>query len=388
MTARRIFLGSRRRPLQIAVALVLVMVAVLLAAGCIGCFLSPTGCMSNQEGCPNALHSPTITRLDPNGNVTWTKVLDSDLSNGISDLVPTYDGGFVTAGAVASTHSGCTLNYQGRLIQFSGNGEILWDRVIPEEGGISEIILLRDGGFAALLGNNIYRLDSEGRTLWNRSTGCSSPYGERSTIAATSDGGLVVAGPVFVKFDDKGKTLWQRSLKDQSLVGPVYIDEIEGEGGYNIFSLTATGNPRGIFKLKYDAEGNFINSSRITNADRLLERRFYHVPDGLKLIFMSEEQDVMMIHLDHDGTLLDYEKISSSEYVTLTDDQEYFFIEFNPNSLQSVKLNPDGARSWNTTLPNANLRTLSFFRVFPTTDGGYVVVSDNIIVTDISSLKN
>lgn len=286
MTERPIFSDSRRRPVCAAVALSIVLVAVLLAAGCTG-------------DCPQVLHTATITKLDSNGTVIWTKVLDTGISNTISNMVPTSDGGFITAGSIATTHSYCTVNYQPQLIQFTSTGEILWERIFTTgERGASEVIWMHDGGFATLIdGSRIYRLDSEGRTLWNRSTGYVSLYGIRSVITETGDGEVVVAGPVLVKFDSEGNTLWKRSLSNETTRDIFSVIELKNNEGFFIFSRENMGE---LNKMKFDAKGKFINSSMIIPERDLMGHHVYVTPDGYRLLYSDGKQGVMVMHLDRE----------------------------------------------------------------------------------------
>jgi hypothetical protein len=373
MIRRRIFPESRNRSFFAAIALMFVLVALLLAAGCSG-------------DCPQVLHTATLTKLDSNGNITWTKVLDTGISNRISCLVPTSDGGFITAGSVATTHSYCTLNNQARLIRFTSTGEILWDRVFTNgERDIKEIIRMQDGGFAALIdGSEIYRLDSDGRTVWNRSTGYVSLYGIRSVITKSSDGGLVVAGPVFIKYDREGNILWKRSNSNENTRDIFSIIELKGTRGYFVFSRENMGE---IHKMEFDVEGKFINSSVITPESDLMGHYVFVVPDGYQLLYSNEKQGLMMMYLDPEGVMINKLKINVSYPTSLTSDLGYFFVDKMGNRVQAVKLNSNGTPSWNNTIPQANLRNLIIMQVIQTNDGGFVIASDNGVEKDVSMLK-
>jgi hypothetical protein len=372
MTERPFFSDSRRKLVCAAVAVMLVLVAMLLLAGCMG-------------DCPQVLHTVTITKLDPTGNVTWTKVLDTGLSNTISSLVPTSDGGFVTAGSISSSHSYCTLNSQARIIRFTGTGEVLWDRSISDLGGASEIIQMHDGGFAALVGgSNIYRLDYEGRTLWNRSTGYVSLYGSRIVIGETRNSGLIVAGPLFVKFDSDGNIQWNRSENNESDWGFLSINEIKGGHEYLIFSSEKKDEIRKIF---FDAEGNLLNSSEIITEGQLTGYHLFDVPDGYRLLYSEDNLNTTMMHLNPEGTVIDKQTINGSKSIVLTEDLGYFYAKKTGNQIQTIKLDENGISTWNNTIPNANLRNLDIVQVIQTSDGGFVVITDNGVQKDISSLN-
>ena len=396
MTAIPIVPESPRRPLRIAVALMLVMMAVLLAAGCA------------SGDCPLVLYSATITKLDSNGTVEWTKVLDTGMSNSIAGLVPTSDGGFVAAGSLSTgIQSHCYLNSLARIIRFSRSGEILWDHNISETDGTLEIIPMHDGGFALLTGDSkIFRLDSEGKTLWNRITGSSSLY-LRSMIN-TLDGGLIIAGPMFVKFDSDGKVLWQHSYENETTYDIFFItNKKEGSGfvGYRISKK----EPRVDF-INFDDAGNITNTTEIFSDGHLLGRTIDVGPNGYRLLYTDENQGTTMMQLDPEGKIVATQKIDGSDIFTFTKDQGFLYTEsknvlleprqLNPDGtvnvkapmhwglqIQVIKLNPDGSLSWNITLPNTNPRNLRAVQTIQTTDGGYVVVSENGVLKDLSMLN-
>ncbi len=373
MTRRPIFPESRTRSFCAAVALMFVLVALLLAAGCSG-------------DCPDVLHTATMTKLDSDGTITWTKVLDRGLSNTISGMVPTSDGGFVTAGSVATTHSYCTLNYQARFIRFTGTGEILWDRVFTTgEGNVGEIIGMHDGGFAALIdGSEIYRLDPDGRTVWNRSTGYSSLYSR--SIIHTGDGGLIVAGPVFVKFDSFGNILWQRSYENETSYDIFFIHENTDDTGFIGFRISEI-EPHEVYFINFDKGGNIINTSQLFSDGHLIGHNMDVTPNGYRLLYSDDKQGTIMMHLDIRGTVTHNQKINGSEAITLIKDKGLLSIDKTGYSVEAIKLNPDGTRSWNSTIPNVNLRNLRIIQVIQTTDGGFVIASDNGVEKDVSMVE-
>ena len=368
MNAVPIFPESRN-PVPAAVALLLAMVAVVLAAGCAG-------------DCPGVLHTATITKLDGNGTVSWTKVLDSGLSNTIADAIPTSDGGFVTAGSIVTTHSYCTLNSQARIIRFTGTGDILWDRSISDLGGASEIIQMHDGGFAALVsGNNIYRLDPEGKMLWNNSAISSSLY-QRSMINS-KDGSLYIVGPEFIKLDSNGIILWQRSIVNGLHKWFFSVAEVGKGQGFYIFSAV---NRSDIQKDFFNNDGAFLNSTNIVTGRNLTGYHLFNNPNGFKLLYSENSVNVTIIEFDINGSVIDIKRITGSNDITLTEDMGYFFVANTGNQIKAVKLNPDETTSWNTTIP-INLRNLNIINIIQTTDGGFVIISDNGVQKDISTLQ-
>jgi hypothetical protein len=374
MTARPISPECRRTPIHVAVALCIVMVAVLLVAGC--------------SDCPQPLVSVTITKLDSNGNPVWAHEIDDGLSNGISDLVPTPDGGLVMAGSIAKTHSGCTLNKQRRLIRYSGTGMKLWERVFePDALPIMKLISTNDGEFVIISGNEydkkaeIQRLDQFGNTLWKRDIDKGSFFW---SIIETSDDRLVAAESSYlIKLDNRGTILWQRSLENESLYGSLFLHEMKDTNGILLFSRSEA-SPHGIYRFEFNTNGNLVNSSRVVAADQLTIDSTSAVEDGYNILYSDANGGVRMIHINQTGTTIDQMKINGSRYITQTSDNGYFYAEKTEKWNNASRLDQYGVVKWSTTIPVDN--KYSVYRVIQTTDGGFAILSVKSVQKDIGSL--
>lgn len=211
MTARTIFPECRRRPQQIAVALVLVMVAVLLAAGC-------------EESIDRHI---AIIKISEYGFQEWNKVIDSGMGDYPSGGVLTSDGGYIVG------YTDCQFMCGGatRLIKFSGDGKQLWDRDINSTYGClgNSINTTRKGDIITNSRHTICRFDPEGQLIWNQST---LPFYITSPVIETDDGGFILVGLIFnelIKFqvpDKDGNLTWIYVPSNQSSYDPNYSREI------------------------------------------------------------------------------------------------------------------------------------------------------------------
>jgi hypothetical protein len=244
---------------------------------------------------------------------------------------------------------------------------------------------MHDGGFAALIdGSEIYRWDSDGRTVWNRSTGYSSLYSR--SIIKTGDGGLIVAGPVFVKFDSYGNILWQRSYENETSYDIFFINENTDNTGFIGFRISEI-EPHEVYFINFDKGGNIINRSQIFSDGHLIGHNVDVTPNGYRLLYSDDKQGTIMMHLDIRGTVTYKQKINGSEAITLIKDNGLLYIDKTGYSVEAIKLNPDGTYSWNRTIPNVNIGNLRIVQVIQTTDRGFVIVSDNGVQKDVSMLK-
>jgi hypothetical protein len=144
MTARPIFPESRRRPVRIAVALMLVLVAVLLAAGCIG------GDVTHEQDL-------TIIKINHDGSMAWMKTIDSGKDDEITDVIQTFDGGYAIPGGFSNVACNRASHFPTtpKIIRLSEKGDIVWEREYTSElkdkygyeNSIKGIIQTMDSGF-------------------------------------------------------------------------------------------------------------------------------------------------------------------------------------------------------------------------------------------------
>jgi hypothetical protein len=211
MTARPIFPERGRRLTCAAVALVLVMVAVLLAAGC-------------EK--PIDRHI-AIIKISEYGFQEWNKVIDSGMGDYPSGGVLTSDGGYIMG------YTDCEFMCGGatRLIKFSGDGKQLWDRDIKSTYGClgNSINTTRKGDIITNSRHTICRFDPDGQLIWNQST---LPLYITSPVIETDDGGFILIGLIFNEFilvqvpDNDGNRTWVQFPSNQSLYDPNYNREI------------------------------------------------------------------------------------------------------------------------------------------------------------------
>lgn len=328
MTARQILPESRRRPVYAAVALVLVMVAVLLASGCL-----------DIEG-QHILHDQDIqiSKIDQNGSILWMKLFDSGKQDFVEDIVQTTDGGVVIAGAIKTARCGeggiSDYDYGSpRLTKISGDGEILWERDYPENNeGLVSVIQNPDGSYDTVTNyGNILSVDSEGNLIKKYSSVIHTPFDTRqpvSTFIKTEDSGFVLAGESVTKIDSTGNLSWQRTYQNKfhGSTGAISIREIQEHHKYLVLVP-----PFAIIQL--DQNGSVMNEIILPMFRASQRPRIQQVPDGYSIIV-------------HHNFLVSnaYEK----------------------NEPVAIQINKSGYAIHNFTLVNASSI------VFPESDGGFV----------------
>ena len=186
------------------------------------------------------------TRLDPAGEVLWSKTFRSPLSSyfysspGFAHTLAAYDGGAFVASNEWNQVGYYSFSSDITVYRLDQAGNLLWNRILSVDFGdpydpygnpgshesLAGIDRAFDGGLF-LLGESAYeplvvRLDQAGNQVWARllRTG-----GTSRALRATLDGGVLLGGDVsapspsgmssviwLVRLDQGGNPIWQISL--------------------------------------------------------------------------------------------------------------------------------------------------------------------------------
>jgi hypothetical protein len=397
MTARPIDPKSRRRPVYAAVALVLAMVAVLLAAGCIG-----SDYKSDQD-----IH---LIKLNQDGSVAWTKVIDTGKDDEVNDIIQTSDGGYIVAGGYSipqcnqHTHRPTTAI----LTRFSSEGKILWEQ--NDHENIIAVFQIPDSGFLIFSQDGmIEQLDSNGNIQWNRTISDKKALQMIINSAIrTKDDGYIISGTavccdltlpknytmMVTKLDQNANQSWINIYNDskKSSVDPlIELDNNSGSIGllryfHELVLLNNNGTISGYIPINtsgtYDpykiqaVPGGFFVYQRNWSSDGMVEElRFNNEgkPMGSRLLFnITHENDVDSPKSDE--TLL----IKDQGYLTIIPDR------FTGRPLDSGRFNArarlltaNGSIIWDRgimSLPVKNYPGNHVRRIIETDDGGFLVV--------------
>ncbi len=211
-----------------------------------------------------------VVKLDNTGAIQWQKALggtDDDIAYSIQQ---TTDGGYIVAGASASTNGDLSGNhgyFDSWVVKLDNTGAIQWQKSL---GGTDNDIAYSiqqttDGGYI-LVGNSrstngdvtgnhgngdawVVKLDNTGIIQWQKALGGTN-YDDASSIQQTTDGGYIVAGYSnsndgdisgnhggrdfwVVKLDNIGAIQWQKALGGTGLDDASSIQQT-ADGGYII----------------------------------------------------------------------------------------------------------------------------------------------------------
>jgi hypothetical protein len=198
-----------------------------------------------------------IVKIDGNGNKLWDKRYGGNASDLLTEIVPTYDGGFLLAGRSSSSigddkSEAPRGEYDFWALKIDAVGNKEWDKTFGGElhDLPTDLIQTSDGGF--LIGGEtgsdiggdvsepsrgmpyedmwVVKLDRYGRKVWDKRFGGSHADGLRA-IEPTSDGNYLLGGwsysPIsgektetprewgdfwIVKIDPNGNYIWDKTF--------------------------------------------------------------------------------------------------------------------------------------------------------------------------------
>ncbi|GAB3713817.1 hypothetical protein GCM10027592_53320 [Spirosoma flavus] len=263
-----------------------------------------------------------VVKLDAQGNLLWQKTLGGTGIDQAYGLTTTSDEGVVVAGYTQSTNGDVTGTRGNRdfwVVKLDAQGNLLWQKTLGGTGSdaASGITTTSDGGLVVVgytsstngdvTGQHggadfwVVKLDAQGNLLWQKTLG-GTGYDYASSIATSSDGGLVVAGTIestngdvtgnhgdydmwVVKLDAQGSLLWQKTLGGSDY-DESYALTATGDGGYvvagNVYSTDGdvTGNhgDSDSWVAKLDAQGNLLWQKALGGSDD--DEAFGVMPSG------------------------------------------------------------------------------------------------------------
>jgi hypothetical protein len=164
-----------------------------------------------------------IVKLNSNGQKVWDKTIGGNKGDWASDIIVTTDGSIVIGGYSNSNISGDkSENSKGLfdywIVKLNSNGQKIWDETIGGDVSdiLSTIVATNDGGFVLGGGSEsnisgdksenskgdsdywVVKLNSNGQKIWDKTFGGSRRDAIANpaalTIIVTTDGGIVIAG--------------------------------------------------------------------------------------------------------------------------------------------------------------------------------------------------
>ncbi|MDQ3101109.1 MAG: hypothetical protein M3R08_06965, partial [Bacteroidota bacterium] len=176
-----------------------------------------------------------ILKLDDEGNIEWDRAYGGSAADFGRDIKATSDGGFILLGTTSSTDGDVSCgstDLRMWVVKVDSAGTIQWDLCYGSPLGnmAHEIQQTADGGYIGIglvegIGGDvtevfggrdiwIFKLDSAGGLLWERSIGATGDD-QGHSITETVDGGYIAVGE--------------------------YFEDADSDSGYGVFKLDSSG---------------------------------------------------------------------------------------------------------------------------------------------------
>ncbi len=329
-----------------------------------------------------------LLKLDPYGNLVWSRKLTASPSGGIWGLVNTLDGGFAVAGS---------LNYAGApsnsytVVKFDIDGSVRWQKRYGEEtSGMNELARALaqspDGslviaGYGNQTGSQrsdiwLVKTDADGNVLWQRRYGGDGDdFMAGPALGVMPNGNIVLAcytysswvspgsSPWILILDSDGNILSQRAFVDGSFANDLVITQ---DGG---FVVVASGESRGwtdppaAWLLKFDATGVLLWEKRYNQLNpngAFTPTRVRELPNGDLVVFGDKYPTApLAMRVTSTGDFLwakwydDHPAVSSPRSWSLgvASDGSILLGSFAPNPNGTWLLRTDGSGGVNSECP-------------------------------------
>jgi hypothetical protein len=437
MTDRQIFSERQSRwPVCVTVALLLVMVAVVLVAGCI-----EPGYQPNRD--------VGVVKLTDIGTPDWSTLVTTGRDTISDNIIETSDGSYILTAAIAEMKNSGRL--APRLIRISHEGIIEWETPVNSTDCGSFVLILDTN-------RNVTQLYRKGILCPTLSIG---DYAENKTpnftisgkIEKTEDLGYIFAGynvgtpflskeeyvnrsqskyqetkeyaektwdqvcgddkivnkdgicysdPVraitLVKADPDGTVSWQHDFPNYSSDSSSIIEMKDGRGYLALFGDTL---------IQLSPAGTVTNTTQLrnvpvfspTSSGQTMKDNDSILLGTMILWFDADGRITGMEPLPagpigtstQDGRITGREPLSDKQVGTPTRDGGFLMVDakyLKPSDqwvLQTevAKYNPDGSVAWNNRIVSPYV-FFTLTRVIQTSDGGYIILSQ----TDNQSVRN
>ncbi len=250
-----------------------------------------------------------LLRTNANGELLWKQTYSSPGRDRLEDMLLMEDGGFLMVGQQAAGLNG---NIDMLVMRTDAGGAVQWTRNF---GGAADdfgtaLVETTTGefvavGYTASLGNNastIYpnilavKFDENGNEIWVKAFGGDNEE-KAFAVAATSDGGVAIAGNVYFDSLDYEAGLWRIASNGDSLWNYHGLSNLQDEGhgvatlangNICLVGYASEGNDFDIFILEVTDSGIPLSNtlSRIggDDYDRTISNRLVELPDGSLVI--------------------------------------------------------------------------------------------------------
>ena len=268
-----------------------------------------------------------LLKIDPKGRKIWSKQFGTSFAERASGAALDPDGGFLVVGSIKDAEEDEDI----LLVRFDAGGNAQWVRSYgtPRADVGAAIVVLPGKSGLALAGNSrnekgfdndivLYRLDTAGKSLWDRRIG--NPFREEvRDLLVTKSGELVLSGlyndnpdAYVAKYDLSGNLLWERLVGENGVEEEANAITELTDGSLVLTGLKVIGMVNvDIFIAKLSAEGQILWQKNLGDPEAAEEARDIratadggYVITGYNAQVLTSFNDLILVKTDGDGNLI------------------------------------------------------------------------------------
>jgi photosystem II stability/assembly factor-like uncharacterized protein len=260
-----------------------------------------------------------LLRTSANGDSLWSREYGSSGSDDVlSGMLQLPGGDYLLYGSMGGS------NYRGYLARIDSTGAIRWAQEYTKPAIIYAVTPTRDGGFAAVGGSTLLRVDSVGKRL--RDTSYTSRFARIYQIIETAEGGYALAGDDDNGFsiqlagvDTTGRWLWSGFFNAPRIgLGSVTFRATR-DRGYIVVGYEPIGGYKR-FVLKTDIVGKELWS-------RLYDTLVFSRETMFNAVEITPESDLVLAGYH----FLDYQKVTPGSLPVSRIDSEGYLVRPAPD---------------------------------------------------------
>jgi len=179
--------------------------------------------MSTNDGnfiaAGNIFYGIYILKIKPDGDTMWTKTFSFQNENQVLAMTKTPEGDFILAGYITSSTNAKDVY----LLKISNDGDSIWSKtyggadydyanaITPTPDG-NFIVAGNTGSFGSYSSLYFLKIKPDGDTVWTKTYPISYGSVSASAIIPTQDGNFLAAeGPIIIKIKPNGDTIWSKA---------------------------------------------------------------------------------------------------------------------------------------------------------------------------------
>jgi len=163
----------------------------------------------------------------PGPSAPWAKVYGGSGGDDFSAAAIAQDGTIIAVGSTSSSDGDFPFSQEANhgapvIAKVARDGSLVWAKTAPDGGCFDSVVIASDGD-AVCVGGGVAKFDASGTVVWDVTSDAEAGWFESGSVddtavAATSDGGVVIAGTdmgddaVIAKLGSDGSVLWTKVL--------------------------------------------------------------------------------------------------------------------------------------------------------------------------------